>query len=131
MPERSKTSPFGVWLRQQCRARGWTAKYLAQQWGMSPSYLSRMLSGKEHPPTPARLYDLAEILQIDPDVVFVAANKLPPDVDVGQALALYRQHVPQGATWTQAQAWEQAAQAQGFASAAQMFERMRQAVSRS
>lgn len=116
---------FGAWLRQQREQRQITAAALADTLGISPSYLSRIESGQALPPPPIRLYDIAEALDVDPDEVFIAAGRLPPDVDLAEAVRLYRQAHPQGHELTESQAWELAAQNQGFASAQAMFEHMR------
>ena len=48
--------------------------------GISPAYLSRIERGKESPPSPAVIKNIAKVLAADPDVLFRLANSTDPDI---------------------------------------------------
>lgn len=64
--------------------------------GISPAYLSRIERGKEHPPKPEVIKDIARVLGADPDVLFRLAASTDPEVtsllqDRPDILSLIRQ----------------------------------------
>jgi transcriptional regulator with XRE-family HTH domain len=48
--------------------------------GISPTYLSRIERGKEHPPKPEVIKELARVLAADPDVLFRLCPSTDPDI---------------------------------------------------
>ncbi len=48
--------------------------------GISPAYLSRIERGKEHPPRPEIIKELAKVLAADPDVLFRLSASTDPDI---------------------------------------------------
>ena len=83
---------FGQFLRAAREVRGVTASALADECDVSRSYLSLIESNRANPPCNAILFTAARFLGIPEDDLFVAAGRLPPDVDVAEAVALYRKH---------------------------------------
>lgn len=89
---RHPTSTFGQFIRAAREARGVTASALAEECDVSRSYLSLIESDRANPPCNAMLFTTARFLGIPEDDLFVAAGRLPPDVNVAEAVALYRKH---------------------------------------
>jgi transcriptional regulator with XRE-family HTH domain len=73
-------SDFGETLRQLRVAQGLGLRETAGQVGISPAYLSRIERGKEHPPSPEIIKDLARVLATDPDVLFRLSSSTDPDI---------------------------------------------------
>lgn len=48
--------------------------------GISPAYLSRIERGKEPPPSPAVIKNIAKVLAADPDVLFRLSNSTDPAI---------------------------------------------------
>lgn len=47
---------------------------------ISPAYLSRIERGKEHPPSPEIIKQLAKVLAADPDVLFRLSSSTDPEI---------------------------------------------------
>lgn len=73
-------SDFGATLRQLREAQDLGLRETAGQIGISPAYLSRIERGKERPPSPEIIKDLARVLATDPDVLFRLSSSTDPDV---------------------------------------------------
>lgn len=73
-------SDFGTTLRNLRAAQGLGLRETAGRVGISPAYLSRIERGKERPPRPEIIKELARILAADPDVLFRLSATTDPDV---------------------------------------------------
>lgn len=73
---------FGPHLRQLRERRGLSLRELAESLDVSCSYLSQVERDLAAPPTQQRLLSLAYILEVDPDRLFLAAGRIPKDVEV-------------------------------------------------
>lgn len=68
---------FGSYLRQRRHTLGLSLQLLAQQTGVSASYLSRVERGLRNPPGPALLKRLAPVLQVEYTDLLHEAGHLP------------------------------------------------------
>ncbi len=73
-------SKFGETLRQLREAQSLGLRETATLVGISPTYLSRIERGKEHPPKPEVIKELARVLAADPDVLFRLCPSTDPDI---------------------------------------------------
>lgn len=71
---------FGETLRQLREAQNLGLRETASKVCISPAYLSRIERGKEHPPKPEVIKELARVLAADPDVLFRLCPSTDPDV---------------------------------------------------
>jgi transcriptional regulator with XRE-family HTH domain len=71
---------FGEILRQLRVAQDMGLRETASRVGISAAYLSRIERGKESPPKPDIIKELARVLAADPDVLFRLASTTDPDV---------------------------------------------------
>lgn len=71
---------FGETLRNLRVAQDLGLRETATKVGISPAYLSRIERGKEHPPRPEIIKELAKVLAADPDVLFRLSSSTDPDV---------------------------------------------------
>lgn len=71
---------FGDIIRELRVAQALGLREAATKVGISPAYLSRIERGKERPPRPETIKELAKILAADPDVLFRLASSTDPDV---------------------------------------------------
>lgn len=71
---------FGETLRQLREAQQMGLRETATLVGISPTYLSRIERGKEHPPKPEIIKVLAKVLAADSDVLFRLCPSTDPDV---------------------------------------------------
>lgn len=71
---------FGDTLRALRLAQDMGLRETAAEVGISPAYLSRIERGKERPPRPEIIKDLAKILAADPDVLFRLTSSTDPDL---------------------------------------------------
>lgn len=71
---------FGQTLRELRQAQGLGLRETAGLVGISPAYLSRIERGKESPPTPRVIKELARVLAADPDVLFRLSSSTDPDI---------------------------------------------------
>jgi transcriptional regulator with XRE-family HTH domain len=71
---------FGETLRTLRVAQEMGLRETAREVGISPAYLSRIERGKEHPPQPAVIKELARVLAADPDVLFRLSASTDPDI---------------------------------------------------
>lgn len=69
--------PFGAWLRARREARALSQHELAERWGYSTSFVSRVESGAKTP-GPDALTALAAVLGHDPDKLHLRAGVVPP-----------------------------------------------------
>ena len=86
---------FGETVRELRLAQDLGLRETAGKVGISPAYLSRIERGKESPPRPEVIKELAKLLAADPDVLFRVASSTDPDVldflrDCPEALQLLR-----------------------------------------
>ncbi len=70
---------FGVWLRAQRLARGWSQQELGERVGIGASHLSK-IEGGERSLAAGTCEPLAEALGLDADVVRLRAGVVPPAV---------------------------------------------------
>jgi GTP cyclohydrolase I len=75
-PVAAEAEPFGVWLRGERAARGWSQQELATRIGVSAPLLSKVESGERSLPADAYA-PLAEALGQDADVVRLRAGVVP------------------------------------------------------
>ncbi|EFE5758820.1 TPA: helix-turn-helix domain-containing protein [Escherichia coli] len=71
---------FGETIRDLRVAQGLGLRETAIKVGISPAYLSRIERGKERPPRPEVIKELAKILAADPDVLFRLSSSTDPEV---------------------------------------------------
>lgn len=71
---------FGDTLRELRVAQDLGLRETATKVGISPAYLSRIERGKERPPRPEVIKELARLLAADPDVLFRLSSSTDPEV---------------------------------------------------
>lgn len=71
---------FGETLRDFRVAQDLGLRETATKVGISPTYLSRIERGKESPPRPSVIKELAKVLAADPDVLFRLSASTDPEV---------------------------------------------------
>jgi transcriptional regulator with XRE-family HTH domain len=71
---------FGETLRDLRVAQDLGLRETATKVGISPAYLSRIERGKEHPPRPEVIKELAKVLAADPDVLFRLSSSTDPEI---------------------------------------------------
>lgn len=71
---------FGETIRDLRVAQALGLRETATKVGISPAYLSRIERGKERPPRPEVIKNLARLLAADPDVLFRLSSSTDPDV---------------------------------------------------
>lgn len=85
-------SDFGRLVRSRRESAGIPLNHFAARLGVSPAYWSRIERGIEKPPLNPLIESAARELQIPIDDAYVAAGRLPPDIqaDLATAIAVYR-----------------------------------------
>ncbi|MEB3175584.1 MAG: helix-turn-helix transcriptional regulator [Cyanobacteriota bacterium] len=73
-------SKFGETIRQLRVAQELGLRELASMVDISPTYLSRIERGKESPPAPRVIEELARVLAADPDVLFRLCPSTDPEI---------------------------------------------------
>ena len=83
---------FGSFIRQHREQAGVQLKHLAASIEISPAHWSRIERGMEKPPKDALILAAAEKLGLSSDDAFVAAGRLPPDIqtDIRTVVLQYR-----------------------------------------
>ena len=71
---------FGETIRDLRVAQDLGLRETATKVGVSPAYLSRIERGKERPPRPEVVKELAKVLAADPDVLFRLSSSTDPEV---------------------------------------------------
>lgn len=71
---------FGETIRDLRVAQDLGLRETAIKAGISPAYLSRIERGKERPPRPEVIKELAKLLAADPDVLFRLSSSTDPEV---------------------------------------------------
>lgn len=71
---------FGETIRDLRVAQDLGLRETAGLVGISPAYLSRIERGKERPPRPEVIKELAKTLAADPDVLFRLSSSTDPDI---------------------------------------------------
>jgi len=71
---------FGETIRDLRVAQDLGLRETATKVGISPAYLSRIERGKERPPSPEVIKELAKVLAADPDVLFRLSSSTDPEV---------------------------------------------------
>jgi transcriptional regulator with XRE-family HTH domain len=71
---------FGETIRDLRVAQDLGLRETAVKVGISPAYLSRIERGKERPPRPEIIKEIARILAADPDVLFRLSSSTDPEV---------------------------------------------------
>jgi len=71
---------FGQRVRELRSAQSISVRAAAHQAGISPAYLSRIESGKIPPPTSSVIKALAEVLGVEPSVLFELSPAMDPDI---------------------------------------------------
>jgi transcriptional regulator with XRE-family HTH domain len=71
---------FGETIRDLRVAQELGLRDTAAKVGISPAYLSRIERGKESPPRPEVIKELAKTLAADPDVLFRLSSSTDPEV---------------------------------------------------
>jgi HTH-type transcriptional regulator, competence development regulator len=72
---------FGDTIRELRVAQDLGLRETAAKVGISPAYLSRIERGKERPPRPEIIKELAKVLAADPDVLFRLSSSTDPEVE--------------------------------------------------
>lgn len=83
---------FGPWIRAAREQAGISLKEFAQSIGISQAYWSRIERGLELAPKDSLIIAACERLGLSTDRAFIAAQRLPPDMqgDLEIAVSLYR-----------------------------------------
>ena len=63
-------------LKEESMPEGYTLRWLATQIDVSPSYLSRVEWETVPPPSNEKIIELAEVLEINPDVLLSLAGRI-------------------------------------------------------
>lgn len=71
---------FGEVIRDLRTAQDLGLRETALKVGISPAYLSRIERGKERPPRPEIIKELAKLLAADPDVLFRLSSSTDPEI---------------------------------------------------
>lgn len=71
---------FGETIRDLRIAQELGLRETAVKIGISPAYLSRIERGKERPPKPEVIKELARLLAADPDVLFRLSSSTDPEL---------------------------------------------------
>jgi HTH-type transcriptional regulator, competence development regulator len=71
---------FGETIRDLRVAQDLGLRETASKVGISPAYLSRIERGKESPPRPEVIKELARVLAADPDVLFRLSSSTDPEI---------------------------------------------------
>jgi HTH-type transcriptional regulator, competence development regulator len=71
---------FGETIRDLRIAQDLGLRETAGKVGISPAYLSRIERGKESPPRPEIVKQLAKLLAADPDVLFRLSSSTDPEL---------------------------------------------------
>ena len=71
---------FGETIRELRVAQNLGLRETAVIVNISPTYLSRIERGKEYPPRPEVIKELAHILAADPDVLFRLSSSTDPEI---------------------------------------------------
>lgn len=71
---------FGETIRDLRVAQDLGLRETAGKVGISPAYLSRIERGKERPPRPEVIKELAKVLAADPDVLFRLSSSTDPEI---------------------------------------------------
>lgn len=94
---------FGETIRGLRVAQDLGLRETATKVGISPAYLSRIERGKERPPRPDVIKELAKVLAADPDVLFRLSSSTDPEIvdflrDQPEAMNLLRYIMENGFT---------------------------------
>jgi transcriptional regulator with XRE-family HTH domain len=71
---------LGMMIRQARESRGLSLREFAKMAGISPAYLSKVELNQFGPPATEKLLGMAEILDINSDLLLARAGKIAPDV---------------------------------------------------
>lgn len=71
---------FGKTVREARMRAEITLRKFAEMIGVSPTYLSQIERDEYAPPSESRIQKIAQILNIDADVLSAMAKKTPPDL---------------------------------------------------
>lgn len=71
---------FGETIRELRVAQNLGLRETATKVNISPTYLSRIERGKEYPPRPEVIKELAHVLAADPDVLFRLSSSTDPEI---------------------------------------------------
>jgi transcriptional regulator with XRE-family HTH domain len=71
---------FGETIRELRVAQNLGLRETATKINISPAYLSRIERGKEYPPRPDVIKELARVLAADPDVLFRLSSSTDPEI---------------------------------------------------
>ena len=72
--------PFAERVAEGMRAKGYTLRHFCRTAGLDPSFFSKVLSGKRSPPAEEGvLRRIAELLELDPAELVVAAGRIPSE----------------------------------------------------
>jgi transcriptional regulator with XRE-family HTH domain len=84
---------FGPWIRMERENAGISLKHFAESIGISQAYWSRIERGLELAPKDSLIIAACERLGLSTDRAFIAAQRLPPDMqgDLELAVSLYRE----------------------------------------
>ncbi|MGE5535524.1 MAG: helix-turn-helix domain-containing protein [Acidobacteriota bacterium] len=84
---------FGPWIRAAREQAGISLKEFAQSIGISQAYWSRIERGLELAPKDSLIIAACKQLGLPTDNAFIAAQRLPPDMqaDLEVAVSVYRE----------------------------------------
>jgi transcriptional regulator with XRE-family HTH domain len=91
---------FGPWIRAEREKADISLKDFAQSIGISQAYWSRIERGLELAPKDSLIIAACEKLGLPTDPAFIAAQRLPPDMqkDLELAVSVYRDFKSQSPT---------------------------------
>lgn len=72
---------FGSLLRRSRVKAGFGLREFAQKVELSPTYISRVETGKIPPPTQRRIKTMARLLHVPVDELYNAAGKVDPEIE--------------------------------------------------
>jgi transcriptional regulator with XRE-family HTH domain len=72
---------FGSLLRRSRVKAGYGLREFAQKVDLSPTYISRVETGKIPPPTERRIKVMARLLDVTADELYTAAGKVDPEIE--------------------------------------------------
>ena len=64
-------------VKQAMKQARYSGRELAMAIGVNPSYITRVLAGTRNSPSAKVVEDIARVLQLNPDRLFMEAGKLP------------------------------------------------------
>src|SRR5699024_9143753 len=84
-------SPFGEYLRQLRKEKKVTQRRLAKLVGIDFTYISKIENGSMNPPAEDKIIRIAEVLDVEPDKLILAAKRVPSSY---KKMIVENEHIP-------------------------------------